>query len=226
MGSDWQTLPNPAVQAVGRLSRPHAVIAIGGYYYARDTNHYWLRDEVQQLQASQRARIKLKVGRATLAEDVARTQAVREAGGPDFVIACDANRTWTPAQAIACCQAVAPLGIRWVEEPVRWHDQLHGLRVVLEGPPLPVVACQGEITRWGCRDLIAHGHVNILNTDVTISGGITEWRRMAALASVFDVQMAHHEESQVALHLLAAIPHGCMWKSSPARTAISCFTSC
>src|SRR5262249_53610454 len=152
------------------------------------------------------AGIKLKVGRATLAEDVARTQAVREAGGPDFVIACDANQAWTPALAIAFCQAVAPLGIRWIEEPVRWYDQLDGLRAVREGQPLPVVAGQGEIARWGCRDLIVHGRVNILNTDVTVAGGITEWRRVAALASVFDVQMAHHEESQVALHLLAAIP--------------------
>ena len=56
-------------------------------------------------------------------------------------------------------------------------------RAVREAQPLPVVAGQGEITRWGCRDLILHGRVNILNTDVTVAGGITEWRRVAALAS-------------------------------------------
>lgn len=198
----------PLYKLLGGYRDRVPVIAIGGYYYAGDTDHQQLRDEVHQLQASQLAGIKLKVGRATLAEDVARTQAVREAGGPDFVIACDANQAWTPAQAIAFCLAVTALDIRWIEEPVRWYDQLDGLRAVREGQPLPVVAGQGEITRWGCRDLIIHGRINILNTDVTVAGGITEWRRVAALASHFDVQMAHHEESQVALHLLAAIPHG------------------
>jgi prepilin-type N-terminal cleavage/methylation domain-containing protein len=128
--------------------------------------------------------------------------------GPDFVIACDANQAWTPAQALDFCRAVAPLDIRWIEEPVRWHDQLEGLRLVREGSPIPVTAGQGEITRFGCRDLIVHGRVNILNVDVTIAGGVTEWRRIAALAAHFHVKMAHHEESQVALHLLASIPHG------------------
>jgi D-arabinonate dehydratase len=37
---------------------------------------------------------------------------------------------------------------------------------------------------------------------------VTEWRRIAALAGLFHVEMAHHEESQIALHLLASVPHG------------------
>ena len=82
---------------------------------------------------------------------------------------------------------------------------------------IPLVAGQGEITRFGCRDLVLHGGVNILNVDVTIVGGITEWRRIAGMASMFDVQMAHHEEAQVALHLLASIPHGLYVEIFPNR---------
>jgi len=44
--------------------------------------------------------------------------------------------------------------------------------------------------------------------DVTIAGGITEWRRIAGMASAVGVEMAHHEEPQVAVHLLSSIPHG------------------
>jgi len=124
------------------------------------------------------------------------------------VIACDANQAWTPQQAIEFCRGVEPLNIRWIEEPVRWYDQLDGLRIVREQTMIPVNAGQGEITRFGCRDLVVHGRVNILNVDVTLVGGVTEWRRIAGMASMFNVQMAHHEESQVALHLLASIPHG------------------
>jgi D-arabinonate dehydratase len=91
---------------------------------------------------------------------------------------------------------------------VRWYDQLEGLRLVRDSSPIPVCAGQGEITRYGCRDLVLQGRVNVLNVDVTIAGGVSEWRRIAAFAGHFHVEMAHHEESQVALHLLASIPHG------------------
>jgi D-arabinonate dehydratase len=50
--------------------------------------------------------------------------------------------------------------------------------------------------------------VDILNVDVTIAGGISEWRRVAGMASMSNVAMAHHEEPQVAIHLLASVPHG------------------
>ena len=84
---------------------------------------------------------------------------------------------------------------------------MEGLRLVRQNAPIPVTAGQGEITRYGCRDLILQGQVNILNVDVTIAGGVTEWLKIAHLAEHFHVQMGHHEEAQVALHLLASIPH-------------------
>jgi L-alanine-DL-glutamate epimerase-like enolase superfamily enzyme len=52
------------------------------------------------------------------------------------------------------------------------------------------------------------GAIDVCNFDASWSGGPTEWRRVAAMARVFDVSMAHHEEPQVAAHLLASIPHG------------------
>jgi L-alanine-DL-glutamate epimerase-like enolase superfamily enzyme len=52
------------------------------------------------------------------------------------------------------------------------------------------------------------GSIDFCNFDSSWSGGPTEWRRAAAIASVYDVRMAHHEEPQVASHLLASIPHG------------------
>jgi D-arabinonate dehydratase len=150
----------------------------------------------------------MKVGKVSVAEDVERVRAVRAVVGPNFVIACDANQAWTPQEAIQFARGVANLDIRWLEEPVRWYDQLEGLRMVREASPIPIVAGQGEISRFGCRDLVQYGRVNILNVDVTIAGGVTEWLRIAGLASHYHVDMAHHEEAQVALHLLAAVPHG------------------
>ena len=198
----------PLYKLLGGYRDRVPVIAIGGYYHTNDGQHRALREEILQYKHAELAGVKMKVGRATLAEDLERVHAVREAGGPNFILACDANQAWMPSQAIEFCRAVAPLNIRWIEEPVSWHDQLGSLQAVRSAIDIPVVAGQGEITRFGCRDLVVYGGVNILNVDVTIAGGVTEWRRIAGMASMFGVQMAHHEESQVALHLLAAIPHG------------------
>jgi L-alanine-DL-glutamate epimerase-like enolase superfamily enzyme len=71
-----------------------------------------------------------------------------------------------------------------------------------------VVAGQGEISRFGCRDLMLAGAVDIINVDATIAGGLAEWRKIAGMASSMNIAMAHHEESQVAVHLLASAPHG------------------
>jgi L-alanine-DL-glutamate epimerase-like enolase superfamily enzyme len=197
----------PLYKLLGGYCDRVPVIAIGGYYEA-GKDQDGLNDEMRHYRELGMAGVKMKVGRVSVAEDIERVRAVREEVGDLFVIACDANQAWTPQQAIEFCRGVEPLNIRWIEEPVRWYDQLDGLRIVREQTMIPVNAGQGEITRFGCRDLVVHGRVNILNVDVTLVGGVTEWRRIAGMASMFNVQMAHHEESQVALHLLASIPHG------------------
>ena len=60
----------------------------------------------------------------------------------------------------------------------------------------------------GVRRLVDAGAVDFINFDVSEGGGITDWRRAAALCAVAGVRMAHHEEPQIAQHLLAAVPHG------------------
>jgi L-alanine-DL-glutamate epimerase-like enolase superfamily enzyme len=197
----------PLYRLLGGFRERVPVIAIGGYYEAGKTQNA-LDDEMRYYRELQVAGVKLKVGKLSVAEDIERVRAVRAAVGPEFVIACDANQAWNPGDAIRFCRGVEPFNIRWMEEPVRWYDQLEGLRLVREATSIPVNAGQGEISRFGCRDLVQIGRVNILNVDVTLAGGITEWLRVAGMAGLSHVEMAHHEEPQVALHLLASIPHG------------------
>ena len=204
LGKLWNV---PLYKLLGGYRDKVPIIAIGGYYQAGKGQDA-LNEEMLHYKELQMAGVKFKVGRLSVAEDVERVARVRELVGNDFIIVCDANQAWTPDQAIQFCRAAAPLNIGWIEEPVQWSDQNEGLRLVRENAPIPVTAGQGEISRYGCRELVVQGHVNNLNVDVTIAGGVTEWRRIAAMAAHFHVKMAHHEESQVALHLLASIPHG------------------
>jgi L-alanine-DL-glutamate epimerase-like enolase superfamily enzyme len=196
----------PTYKLLGGCYDRVPIIAIGGYYQ-EGKGSADIQEEIRYYKSLQLSGVKFKVGRVSVDEDVERVRLAREAVGKDFVIVVDANQGWTPEQAIEFAKKSAPLNVRWLEEPTRWYDQYESLRLVRERGGVDVTAGQGEITRYGCRDLITFGRVNILNVDVTIAGGVTEWMKIAHMADHFHVKMAHHEEAQVALHCLAAIPH-------------------
>jgi len=121
---------------------------------------------------------------------------------------CDANQGYTTAQAIEFGRRVADVRLRWFEEPCRWYNDRRGMKDVRAITGIPVAAGQSEYSRLGVRDLIVDGAIDVCNFDASWGGGPTEWRRVAAIASAFDVEMGHHEEPQVSIHLLAAVPHG------------------
>lgn len=202
-----KSLGVPVSKLLGGYRDTVPVIAIGGYY-VEGKGDSELISEMIGLKESGLAGVKMKVGRTSVEEDARRVRAVRKAVGNDFVIACDANMAWTSDQAIRFSNLVEDQNVRWLEEPVLWYDQFREMRRVRKATRIPVAAGQGEISRFGCRDLILNEAVDIINVDATIAGGITEWRRISALASTFNILMAHHEEPQVAIHLLASIPHG------------------
>ena len=182
------------------------VIAIGGYVM-KDKGIADLGTEIQHYLDMEIHGMKLKVGRLTVEEDVERARLARKIGGPKFHLCVDANQSWTVAQALQFAHAAKDLNLAWLEEPVQWQEQIEGnARVRTAG--IPVNAGQGEISRHGCRDMIVRKAVDFLNVDVTIAAGVTEWRRIAAMAQCFDIGMAHHEEPQVALHLLTGVPNG------------------
>jgi len=187
------------------------VISIGGYYPVDGSDPCEaIAAEVDQVRAAGCAGIKMKVGRIALEADLARVAAARKAGGPDFILTVDANQGWDPLDAVRFCTALEKLdlNVRWMEEPVKWFDQTDGLRLLASKTSIPINVGQGEISGRACRDLITKGDVNILNLDCTLCGGVTEWQRVADMALMMNVEMAHHEEPQIAIHLIAGNPHG------------------
>lgn len=180
------------------------VITIGGYYSA-DAD---ITREVKGLVEAQFAGMKFKVGGLSPEEDADRVHEARDAAGEDFALAVDANQGWTPMEAIRFSQLVQDCNLLWFEEPCQWQNDRRGMRDVRLGGGIAVCAGQTEFSAAGCRDLMETGAIDYCNFDSSWSGGPTEWRRVAGMATVYDVKMAHHEEPQVAAHLLASIPHG------------------
>src|SRR5712691_6372056 len=189
----------------GRRALP--IITIGGYYREGKT----LADVGREMEAYREAGMagcKFKVGGLAPEDDAARVAAARRAAGPDFVLAVDANRGWPAQDAIRFARLVEPLDIRWFEEPCHWYDDEALMARVRQSTRVPVTAGQSEITSHGVRRMLDAGAVDFVNLDASECGGVTEWRRAAALCATAGVEMAHHEESQISRHLLAAVSHG------------------
>jgi L-alanine-DL-glutamate epimerase-like enolase superfamily enzyme len=194
-------------ELLGGKPRALPIISIGGYYMEGKT----LADIGREMEAYRRAGMagcKFKVGGLTPEDDARRVDAARKAAGPDFILAVDANRGWSADDAIRFSRLIEPLDIRWFEEPCHWYDDAALMARVRQATRIPVTAGQSEITSHGVRRLVDAGAVDLVNVDASECGGVTEWRRAAALCGVAGLQMAHHEESQISQHLLAAVPHG------------------
>ncbi len=207
----WDAIGKCYGVSVGRLlggcRAEMPIISIGGYYgdgRALDD----LAREMQTLQDLGMAGCKVKVGGLSPEADAERVGAARDGAGPEFLISVDANRGWSWRDAVRFARLVEPFDIAWFEEPCHWMDDIRGMVEVRRASTIPVNSGQSEITGEAMRRMVEAGAVDFINFDASESGGVTVWQRVAALAKLADIKLTHHEEPQIAAHLLAAQPHG------------------
>jgi L-alanine-DL-glutamate epimerase-like enolase superfamily enzyme len=150
--------------------------------------------------------IKMKVGRPRLREDIARVERLRAHLGADFPLMADANMRWSADEAVRAARAFAPFDLMWLEEPTIPDDIAGHVRVVREGG-IPVASGENLHTLHEFRALIAAGGVTFPEPDVTNCGGITVFRKIAALAEAHNLPLTSHGAHDVTVHLLAAAPH-------------------
>ena len=202
------------------------MIGIGGYYIPSESRGKGAEVEQEiEFFKGQHSMVgmKFKIGGKPPQEDVARLVRARRYAGDDFLFVVDANQGYSLSEALDFICAVRAEGIelRWFEEPTRWRADFRGLRDVRLRGNVAVAAGQSEHSLVGMRELIVNGAIDVSNFDASWGGGPTEWRRVAAVAAAFDVQLGHHEEPQLAAHLLAAVPNGTYVEAfSPTRDPI------
>ena len=134
--------------------------------------------------------VKIKVGKESRSEDVARVRAVRKAVGEDVKLMVDANLRWTPAEAMARCRLLEDLDLYWMEEPLDADDVL-GHEQLSRHTSIPIALGENLFNRHVFREYLARGAAAILQPDVG-RVGITEWLRIAALAHSFNASVSPH----------------------------------
>ena len=124
--------------------------------------------------------------------DVASVLAAREAVGPDVELMLDTNCPWDPAGAIAMARALAPYRLFWLEEPVWPPEDYEGLARVAASTDTPIALGENESTAFGFREIIAHRAGQILQPSITKVGGISEMKKIAALAQAAGLTVVPH----------------------------------
>lgn len=154
----------------------------------------------------------LKTG--NVVDAVAKVEQIREVVGPGIDLAVDLHGPpWlTAPDAVAIARSLEPYRLMFLEEPVPPED-IEGLRRVRAATDLPIAAGERLSLLWGFRTLIEERLVDIVQPDTGRVGGITQLRKIAALAEAHFVQVAPHSGTLgpvaefAAIHFLASIPN-------------------
>ena len=123
---------------------------------------------------------------------VPEVKAARDAAGPDIPIMVDTNCPWTVPQAIDMARRLAPFTPTWLEEPVWPPENLAGLAEVRAKGGLPIAAGENYGTAWEFRRAFEAGAITYAQPSVTKVGGVTEMRKVMALAEMFGVHVVPH----------------------------------
>lgn len=149
-----------------------------------------------------------------VADPVRQVATLREAVGDEVDIAIDLHGPpWlTPADAARLARALEPYDLLWIEDPIA-PDNLDGYKRIRDAAHVPLAAGERMATIFGERELIERELVDVIQPDTGRAGGLTQMRKIAAMAEAHHIMMAPHSGSlgpvaeYAALHLLAAIPN-------------------
>lgn len=152
--------------------------------------------------------IKLRVG-DTAAKDIARVRAVRKAVGDDIDILVDANTNYSLDDVRKVMPAYEEAAVGWLEEPFPPQDRRAYAAAALLGRT-PLAAGENHFTRYEFATLIEDGHVQVMQPDLSKTGGVTESLRIAAMASAQKLTVNPHTSATAinmatTIHFLCAV---------------------
>ncbi len=128
---------------------------------------------------------------AKLDQVVERVASLRDAMGPDFGIAVDFHGRVHRPMAKQLAKALDPFHLMFIEEPVL-SEHAEALKEIAGHTSAPIALGERLYSRWDFKKLLSDGLVDIIQPDPSHAGGITETRKIAAMAESYDVALAPH----------------------------------
>ena len=127
--------------------------------------------------------------------------------GDRIDIAIEGHSRWNLPTAIKIARALEPYNIMWLEDimPV---DNVDDLARLVRETCVPICVSERLVTRWGFRQVLEKGAAHIIMPDLTWCGGLTEIRKIAALAEMYHLPIAPHGATGPVLTFASA--HACI----------------
>ncbi|MEX5728782.1 galactonate dehydratase [Rhodovulum iodosum] len=128
----------------------------------------------------------LKAGLAPFAK-------IRKAVGDDIEVMCELHSLWGSHAATRICRALEDYNVFWAEDPIGKMDDAAALADLRRATSTPICGSEtlGGAVRF--RDLLAAGALDVVMVDIDWCGGLTEARKIAALAEVYAKPLAPHD---------------------------------
>lgn len=178
-----------------------------GGYYLDGKSPAMLGEEMARYVALGFKAVKMKTGRLSPQGEEARVKAAREAIGPDIELMLDCNNGWIDTvQAMQHLSRMEQYRPYFIEEPFSPDDVENHARLA-RLTRIPVATAEIGYGRWYHKQLLDMGAAAILQTDAAVCGGITEWKRIAAMAAGYGIQVCPHWFHDLHAPLAAATPN-------------------
>lgn len=205
-----KTLNRPIHQLIGGAFRLEVVPYATSFYRKEDRSYPAAYvEEARELIAEGFRAFKLKTGYG-LKKDAEYIHAMREAIGPDMLLAADANCAYDASLTRQLLLEVEDANLHFLEEPMKT-DDLEGYKMLRNRTATHLACGENLFTKYDFRRWIVEGAVDILQPDVCSAGGITECKKIAAMAQAYAMRVIPHVWGTgiglaAALQLIASLP--------------------
>jgi L-alanine-DL-glutamate epimerase-like enolase superfamily enzyme len=142
-------------------------------------------------------------GALGIERNVELVRTVRECVGDDIDVMADAYMGWTLDYAKRMLPLLEPYRLRWLEEPVI-PDDVHGYAELRSCGRIPIAGGEHEFTLYGFRELLAARALDYIQFDTNRVGGLTQARKIAALAEAYSIPVIPHAGQMHNYHLVMA----------------------
>ena len=147
--------------------------------------------------------VKASIGRGDIDTDLAGVAAIAEAvrGRADLLV--DAHGAYGAENALYVGRRLQELGVYWLEDPLPPED-VDGYVHLTAALDMAVAAGETECTRWQFAERLARRAVDVILPDICRAGGISEGRRIATVAGLYNTRWAAHVSMGSSVHVAAA----------------------
>ncbi len=201
-----KALKQPLFRLLGGKTKPRIPV-YASRLYSQPLNE--LKKEAEQYKASGFKAMKLRFGWGPvdgapgMERNAELVRTVREAVGNETDLMADAYMGWTLDYARRMLLLLEPFRLRWVEEPVI-PDDIGGYAALRAMNVVPIAGGEHEFTLYGFRQLLDARAVDVIQFDTNRVGGITQARKVQALAEAYEVPVIPHAGQMHNYHLVMA----------------------